>query len=132
MGREIHVLWKEMKVPRNRLVWEACLSSGVMVTSSPWLLPGAMPGSMTLVQIGSVLMSVAHVTTEGYEDPEVWVATYGHTGASGPCHHKSECPGLPPRAMERSRLELWPQGNVWVFDPIATRVCVDIQGSCCH
>lgn len=41
------------------------LSAQAMVTSGPQLQPRAMSGSVALLQPGSVMISVAHVTTEG-------------------------------------------------------------------
>lgn len=48
------------------LIWEACATLGVMVTSGPKLLLMVMSGSMVLLHMGSVMMSIAHVTTEAH------------------------------------------------------------------
>lgn len=47
-------------------IWEACATLGVMVTSGPKLLLMAMTGSMVLLQMGSVMMSIAHINTEAH------------------------------------------------------------------
>lgn len=49
-------------------MWEVCLPPRAMVTSRPGLQPGAMSASMALLQLESVWMSVAPVTTEGHKD----------------------------------------------------------------
>lgn len=43
-------------------------SPGPMVTSEPKLLLLAMSGSLVLMQLGSVLLSVVHVTKRGHEN----------------------------------------------------------------
>ena len=48
---------------RAILIWVAYAATGVMVTSKPELLPRATSGSMVLPQLGSVLISTAHVIT---------------------------------------------------------------------
>lgn len=45
------------------LVWVACAATVAMVMSKPKLHPRVMSGSMILLQLGSVLTSVAHNTT---------------------------------------------------------------------
>lgn len=49
---------------KNRLIWVAKWS---YVTSRPVLQPRAMPQSMILLQLGSGMMSVVHVTTKSCE-----------------------------------------------------------------
>lgn len=58
----------EGKVVRNGLMWEVCLPPRAMVTSRPGLQPGAMSASMALLQLESMWMSMAPVTTEGHKD----------------------------------------------------------------
>lgn len=101
----------EAKAVRSGLIWVACLLPGAMVKVQPGLLPRIMSGSTALMQPWSVLMSMATVTTEGktLRMPEKLVATCSHIGAQESCYcrgHWSECPVLPPRAMETSGPEL--------------------------
>lgn len=42
---------KEAKAEKNRMVWVVCLAPEAMVTSGPGLLPGAMSGSVMLLQL---------------------------------------------------------------------------------
>ena len=48
------------------LIWVAWSASRAMITSGPELLLRAMSGSMVLLQLGSVLMFMARVTTRGH------------------------------------------------------------------
>lgn len=79
---------EEAKAAKNGLMWEACMPLRVMVTSRPELLPKAMPGSVTLPQPWSVLMSVAPVITKGLEDTQGLGSHMCHVSARGPCHHR--------------------------------------------
>lgn len=50
-------------------IWEACDATGVMMMSGPELLPPrAMYGSTFLLQLGSVLIFMAHVATGGHRN----------------------------------------------------------------
>lgn len=69
----------EAKPVRNKLVLVACLPPGAKVTSRPGMLPRAMSGFMVLLRLGSVLLSMASVTTEGHSD------------AGGLVNHLSPC-----------------------------------------
>lgn len=44
----------------------AALPSRTVVTSGPKLLLRALSGSMVLLQLGSMLMSMTHITTEAH------------------------------------------------------------------
>lgn len=54
------------------------------------LLPSAMTGSMFLLKLKSVLMSVNHVAIKITGMPGVWATSCGHFGVQGPylCIHQ--------------------------------------------
>lgn len=45
------------------LIWVACADTGALVASEPELLLGSVSGSVVLQQLGSVVMSMVHVST---------------------------------------------------------------------
>ena len=53
-----------LKFPMS-LVWVYCAATRAMVISGPKLLQRAMSRSMALIQLGSVMMSMAIVSTGG-------------------------------------------------------------------
>lgn len=48
------------------LIWVACADTGALVASEPELLLGSMSGSVVLQRLGSVVMSMVHVSTGGH------------------------------------------------------------------
>ena len=48
-----------------KLIWVACAATRAMMASGLQLLSRAMSGSVFLLHLGSMLMSLAHVTTVG-------------------------------------------------------------------
>lgn len=89
--REIHALrrkayWKKRRGGRGR---DCCgwlvLPLRNMVTFGSDLQLRAVSGSVTLLQLGSVFMSITPVTIGGHEDARLSVATWGHPSFQFPC-----------------------------------------------
>lgn len=98
-----------VKVVRNRLMWEARLPPKAVLASGSGLLTRTMSGSVALLQLRSVLMSVVPVITEGHKDVWGLGRLMCHVGAWGPCHHRGhrcKWPALPSGSTEASRLKL--------------------------
>lgn len=93
----------DARVERNGLLWDSCLPSGTMVTSSAGLLPRAMSGCVAFPEPQSVLVSMAPVTTKFCEDARGLVHyirlhwCLRVMPPQGPT--QSGWPGLPPGAM---------------------------------
>lgn len=66
---------EETTVVKNGLMLVAYLPPRSGVTSGPELLPRTMSGSVVLSQLGSLLMSMAHVVTKTMGVPRVWATT---------------------------------------------------------
>jgi hypothetical protein len=93
-----------------------------------------MPGPVVLLQPRSVLMPVAWVTTEGYEQMSI-ASTWDQVDVWGPCCHQDHtnlyC--LSPKAMVTwVHAANW--GPVCVHGLIMAKVCIciDIPGLCYH
>lgn len=89
------------------LVWVACAATEALMLSSHRLLPRAMSGSMTKLQLRSVLMSEARVTSGSHRNHAKVAPSYTNPGTlslalSGHCSKRS---GSDPHSPDPCMLE---------------------------
>lgn len=113
-------------------MWEGCLPSGAMADGGG-LLPGYTSRSWPCCNCRLCLYPWILLTTEGCEDAwglgrHMWshwcLRSVPQRGLS-----RSEWPGLPPGAPERSWPVLQPGAMSGFRVPTAPRVCADVHGS---
>lgn len=89
--------WRPYKHP-----WSGPLCEAILMSIGHAVLK-VMSGSMVLLKLESVLMSLAHDTTEGYTDVHGVDCPWGHVSVTGECCHGGTCwyewSVLPPQPM---------------------------------
>lgn len=112
--------YEEGRVMRNRLEWEACLPPGAMWHLGLGFWQGPCLGPVALLQLWSMLMSVAPIITKDLEDTQ----GLGHHIVPHRCH----CRGRHNLGSEGMQM-LRPWKSEWPELPPGPGCCPD--PSCC-